>query len=153
MRYFDWSDATAITTPMVSATSTTVPGMVYIYTSIADSGTATHAFDLPCDDTWYLWGLRWKPSDALATFRFQVDGAPTTPITWDVSNDNDGEWGWDQANGATSAVWSSTLTAGAHTLTILGGASMGSSTYLHPALGFVIFTNDPAYVPPDPLTL
>jgi hypothetical protein len=145
---FDWSDATAITAPMTSVTSATIGGMVYIYTSVANGGTATHAFDIPCDGTWYLWGLRWKPSDTLATFRFQVDGQPNTPITWNMAGGANSAWGWDQANGATTPVWSSALTAGPHVLTILGGTSTGAAMNQHPALGYVIFTNNPAFVPP-----
>jgi hypothetical protein len=145
---FDWNDASSITAPMVSVVSGVVPGMAYIYTSVPNDGTATHAFDIPCDGTWYMWGLRWKPSDTLATFRFQVDGAPTTPITWSMSGGFDITWAWDQANGETTSVWSSALTAGTHTLTILGGASTEGSTWYHPVLGYVIITNDAAFAPP-----
>ncbi|MBW2276680.1 MAG: pre-peptidase C-terminal domain-containing protein, partial [Deltaproteobacteria bacterium] len=150
--YFDWSDG-AISPPMVAATSTVITDMVYIFTTVQDNGMAGHTFDIPCDDTWYMWGLRWKPDNDLATFRFQVDGNPVAPIVWDLSGGPDNTWDWDQANGSLTAVWSSFLTTGTHALTVLGGESDGSSTWEHPALGFVIFTNDPAFVPPDPNTL
>jgi hypothetical protein len=152
--YFDWEEPPAtITAPMVVMASSVISGMYYIYTSAQDDGTAERDFDIPCDDTWYMWGLRWKPSDDLATFRFRVDGNPLAPITWDVSGGTDWEWDWDQANGAMTAVWSELLTTGTHTLTVLGGESDGGAVADHPALGFIIFTNDPAFVPPDPATL
>jgi hypothetical protein len=152
--YFDWEEPPAeVNWPMVDNTSSVIPGMVYIYTTIENDGDANNDFDIPCDDTWYMWGLRWKPSDALATFRFQVDGNPIAPITWDISGGTDYDWDWDQANGAMIPVWSEFLTTGTHTLSIHGGASDGGNMADHPALGFVIFTNDPAFVPPDPGTL
>jgi hypothetical protein len=151
--YFDWSDADSVDSPMVTNTSTDVPGMVYIYTVTAFNGVATHTFELPCDDVWYMWGLRWKPNDSLATFRFQVDDEPITAIWWDVSGGPDGEWDWDQANDSSDADWSATLDGGSHELTVLGGSSSGSEVWEHPALGFIIFTNDEAFVPPDPTTL
>jgi hypothetical protein len=147
---FDWAGA-AIAAPMVTNVSGTVDGMTYIYTSIAFSGTAIQTFDIPCDGgTWYMWGLRWKPSDALASFQFQVDGLPTTPIVWDISGGADWNWAWDQANGdgSMTPVWSSPLTVGTHTLTILGGASNGVDYWNHPTMGYIIITNDPAFAPP-----
>jgi hypothetical protein len=152
--HFDWEEPPAIIgSPMVSVESTLIPDMYYIYTSAWYDGTAARAFDIPCDDTWYLWGLRWKPDNDLATFRFQVDGDPATPIVWDVSGGSDWEWDWDQANGAMLPIWSDFLTTGTHTLTVHGGASDGGALEDHPALGFIIFTNDPAFTPPDPATL
>jgi hypothetical protein len=147
---FDWNPGT-IAWPMTRVTSGTITGMEYIYTSIANQGTATTTFDLPCDDTWYLWGLTWIPSNTLANFYFTVDSQ--TEIDWNMSGAPAQTWTWDQANGAMTPIWSSTLLAGSHSIRIRGGASNGSAATSHPALGYVVFTNDPAYTPPDPGSL
>jgi hypothetical protein len=144
---FDWNPGT-ITAPMVRTTSGTYTSMEYIYTTIANQGTALANFTLPCDDTWYLWGLTWIPSNTLANFYFTVDSQ--AEVNWNMAGAPPQIWTWDQANGSTTPVWSSALVAGNHTLRIRGGASTGGGTTQHPALGYVIFTNDPAFTPPNP---
>ncbi|MBW2278840.1 MAG: hypothetical protein JRF63_15210, partial [Deltaproteobacteria bacterium] len=90
---------------------------------------------------------------SLATFRFQVDDDPITAIWWDVSGGTDQEWDWDLANGSPEPVWERALDGGTHELTLLGGSSNGAGILEHPALGFIILTNDDSFVPPDPSTL
>jgi hypothetical protein len=145
---FDWSDAESIVPNMTSNTSTVIPGMVYIFTTVADSGHAYHTFDIPCGDTWYIWGRDWVPglsSDPPNTFGFSVDGE--AEIIWDLGT-GFSSWDWDQANDVDiSTPWSRTLHTGMHVLHVTGGESLGEEIADHPALGTIVITNNASYTP------
>jgi hypothetical protein len=150
MVYFDWDDANEIVSPMTAGVSGEVSGMTRIRTTAAYSGSATHRFLLPCTDTWYAWGLVRLDSDLpdANTFGYDVDGATAQTWKMDAGADN---WSWDQLT-LTDAVtpWSAELLGGSHTLVVTGGA-IGVDTYYYPLLGYIIFSNNPDYVPPaDP---
>jgi hypothetical protein len=115
---------------------------------VADSGHAYHTFEIPCADTWYIWGQDWVPglsSTPPNTFGFSVDGEPE--ITWDLGF-GISDWQWDQANDTDVATpWSRLLHPGMHVLHVTGGESNGEGMYDHPALGTIVVTNNASYTP------
>jgi hypothetical protein len=141
-----WPDATVVE-PMAMGESDD-PALFYIYTTEDDEGTAAVSFDLPCDDTWYVWGIAQTGfGTALTvpnTFNASLDGA--AEFVWDLEVDPfASEWRWNPG-GTGGTPWAPPLMAGTHALAIRGGEQDWFADL--PRLGPVVFVNDPAWIPP-----
>jgi len=141
-----WPDAD-ITEPMAMDQNLD-PALFYIYTAQDDEGTAAISFDLPCDDTWYVWGIAQTgfgtPLTVPNTFYASLDGA--AEFLWELEVDPfASDWVWNPG-GTDGTPWAPALVAGPHTLTIRGGEQDWIADL--PKLGPVVFVNDPAWTPP-----
>ncbi|MEM7159674.1 MAG: hypothetical protein AAF799_42935 [Myxococcota bacterium] len=103
---------------------------------------------IPCDDTFYLWVRFWEQDDADSYF-VQIDGEPDPLAIFeaDCSPSGDG-WGWAQLNwrdqneplcNYIEDPWAPMWDAGDHTVEFTFRESM--------AVGRVVVTNDPMFVP------
>ena len=120
-------------------------------------GEASIELEIPCDDTWVLWGLVWFESGYADSFRWSWDAVASDPPVWDLMQQGcspslGADWYWDEVS---SRVDTGTcgdpeedpalvdLTAGTHTFYLLTRERMS-------AVAEFILTNDLAYTPPDP---
>ena len=129
-------------------------------------GGLTFAFDVPCDRTYYLWGLTWDQvhgvnncsgitnADALMV---SVDGGPE--IQWSYGCQGcanaDSVWTWTivheyMASGCVTALWPVALTAGTHTVRFRGFENGSFNPAENPnvaAIAAVALGDDPAWTP------
>jgi len=136
-----WENA-AVTPPMASEHNGGDPGFYYLFTETAEQGTAVISFDLPCVDTWYVWGAGMMPQGALEvpnTFWASVNGQEEQLWEFEVSLMSS-EWVWTKGESAAMGEWVLNLGPGDHTFSIRGGESM---PFARPRLGTVVITNDP----------
>jgi chitodextrinase len=103
------------------------------------SGIDTMTVTVPADGTYHLWS-RLNPSGASATsYAVQVDGG--CPIDIGGASEPAGQWSWvNYAGGDTTSAVTLPLTAGTHTLELIG-VSSGL------AVDSVMFVADPTCVP------
>ena len=103
------------------------------------SGIDTLTVTVPADGTYQLWS-RLNPADSSNTsYAVQVDGG--CPINIGGASMSAGHWTWaDYKNGDPTSTVSVALTAGAHTLELIGGSS-------GLAVDSVMFVADPTCVP------
>jgi len=140
-----WPDA-VVTEPMAMDQNVD-PALYYIYTAAADEGTAVITFDLPCDDTWYIWGfaqtgMGWEDT-VPNTFYARFDEADE--LLWNLQvMVASSPWIWNQG-GTDDTPWAPALETGAHSLTIRGGQE--DWLLRLPKLGPVVLVNDPAWAP------
>ena len=115
-------------------------------------GSVTHQVEIPCDDTFYLWVRYWEQGDADSYF-VALDAEPEPPAIFEADCTPMGNgWGWsllnwrDQNEPLCTYVedpWAPQWEAGTHTIEFTYRESLG--------LGRVIVTNDPMFIPPDPV--
>jgi len=144
--WFDWSEAD-ITEPMQTGVVEGDPPMTYIYTTEHDEGLAVAHFELPCEDSWRVWGFGRADEgigvpDALFA---RVNDGPEQE--WEIQGTMLGNWAWNQGQSQDLGIWEPTLVAGAHTFTVRGGEASGFPLYQHPELGTIVFTNDAEWTP------
>lgn len=127
----------------------------FIETDRDDEGVASVTLDIPCTDTYVMWGLVWWESGSEDSYLWTWDTG-SEPVQWDVmqqcSTTIPADWYWDQVSWKYDDGYCGTpeedpatmpLTAGSHTFYLFGREAMT-------AVDEFILTNDPAYVPPDP---
>jgi hypothetical protein len=92
------ADATVVA-PMQTAMSMIGEGL-YAFSEIAELGTVTFDVDLPCDDTYYLWGRVWDADAGTGnndpdSYYVSIDGG--NDQTWFYGCQTEGEgdgWSW-----------------------------------------------------------
>jgi len=104
--------------------------------------------DIPCNDTWYIWVRYWEQGDADSYFA-TLDGMPMPEAIFEgdcTGGGNGYDWAalnWrDQRDGPCTYVedpWAPTWDAGTHSIEFTFRESL--------AMGRILLTNDPAYVP------
>ncbi|MCK9463762.1 MAG: hypothetical protein M0R80_29435 [Proteobacteria bacterium] len=145
--YLLWPDA-AVTAPMMIEQNDD-PSFYYIYTTEEDEGTAVVPFELPCDDTWYVFGIgqtgMGTPLTVPNTFHASLDGAPEALWELQVTLASSA-WTWNQG-GTDGTPWAPEFETGAHTLQIRGGQE--DWLLRLPKLGPVVLVNDAAWTPPE----
>ena len=148
--WIDWAEA-AVEAPMEVRESEQIPGMSYLITTEEYAGSATASFEVPCADTWYVWGagiVQTSGAGAPNDFTIQVDDGEE--MTWLLGGEN--EWIWNQGGPEGESPWELAFGAGdAVELVVYGGGSMtmGGDYVVAPALGHVVLVNDSAWEPPS----
>jgi hypothetical protein len=123
-------------------------GEIIVLPAGQTDGTVLYEPDIPCDDTWYIWVRYWEqgPDDS---YFATLDGqpAPAAIFEGDCSNFGNG-WGWqilnwrDQNAGPcnyTEDLWAPAWATGSHAIELSYRESI--------AVGRIVVTNDPAYLP------
>jgi len=144
----DWSEAT-IVDPMHVEESTQIENMFYILTWEAYAGSAVATFEVPCHDTWYVWGAGFVMANEMAApndFTVRVDGGDE--LTWLLTGENEWLWNLFSPEGDESPFEFEMASGPGHTFTVYGGDSttMGPNL-IAPALGDVVLVNDPEWTP------
>jgi len=151
--YFHWDDADIVADPMFNHDSGSYIGMDWLHTHTAYQGYAIHSFDLPCLDTWYVWGLTQSTSTG-HSFGLTMDLIDwDNPGIWDIDDSTPipttSSYSWTRVNNSPGSPWTWDLGPGTHALSIFGDTFDGS----YPFLAYVYITNDGSFTPPDPNTL
>lgn len=104
--------------------------------------------DLPCDDTWYIWVRYWEQGNDDSYF-VTLDGQPQPPAIFEGDCGGGGNgWDWALLNWRDDNAppcnyvedpWAPSWTAGMHEIELTYRESI--------AVGRVIVTNDPAFIP------
>ena len=146
-----WCEAekSSLALPMVSGTDSTASNGTYIYSTVSNStdvlpantGTATLSFNIPETGTYTFWSRTNYGGEFQNSYLLQFDGG----TLYKVGNENTGygTWKWvDWYNGdvSTANIVKVSLTAGTHTLKIIGREA---STKIDKFL----LTTDAAYTP------
>jgi len=120
-------------------------------------GQASIELEVPCDDTYVLWGLVWWEQMASDSFYWAWDAVPSDPPVWDLMQQGCSpsigrDWYWDQVSSRIETGYCGDpeedpalmdLTAGTHTFYLFTRERMS-------AVAEFILTNDLAYTPPPP---
>lgn len=120
-------------------------------------GEASMDLEIPCEDTWVLWGLVWWEQMASDSFYWAWDTVPSDPPVWDLMQQGCSpsigrDWYWDQVSSRIETGYCGDpeedpalmdLTAGTHTFYLMGRERLS-------AVAEFILTNDLSYTPPPP---
>ncbi|MBW2260426.1 MAG: hypothetical protein JRG91_00515 [Deltaproteobacteria bacterium] len=128
----------------------------FIENVATSDGQAAIDIEIPCEDTYVLWGLVWWESGSEDSFYWSWDAIPSDRPVWDVMQQCGTsiarDWYWDQVTYRTDTGFCDTpeedpalmdLTAGTHTFYLTGRERLS-------AVAEFILTNDLGYTPPDP---
>jgi hypothetical protein len=120
-------------------------------------GQASIELEIPCDDTYVLWGLAWWEQMESDSFYWSWDSVPSDPPVWDLMQQGCSpsigrDWYWDQVSSRIETGYCGDpeedpalmdLTAGTHTFYLFTRERMS-------AVAEFILTNDLAFTPPPP---
>jgi hypothetical protein len=127
-----WASDATLTAPMMLTTALFLPGQPQMaYSSAAEEGTATFAFELACAGTISVQGLVWdyQASDANPdSFYASIDGEPFPELEWPYGCATTGlgneSWSWQPLAGGSrdgctlEEAYAVELEAGPHELTL-----------------------------------
>lgn len=138
------AESGTLRSPMTASNSSSASGGRYIYTSRADSGTATYQIDIPRAGTYVIWARVYAPNANRDSFVVSVDGRSDV---FDVAENRwAARWQWTVVNGRNGGAPGSLsprtfqLTQGRHTIVFAGRESNTN-------LDQIVITDDLTYVP------
>jgi uncharacterized protein YjdB len=143
-RYVE-AESGSLAAPMARVDSA---GTSYVRSTTPNSGSASYAFSVPVDGTYYIWGRIFARNGSEDSYFVSVDGGAA-----DVYDVAEGRWAatwqWTVVNGRGTSgqplalnPQAFKLTAGSHTLTFRGREA-------HTKLDRIFITDDPEAVPND----
>jgi hypothetical protein len=151
-----WASDAVLTDPMMLTTAIYLPGMPQMaYSSTAEAGTITFAFELACPATITVQGLVWDYSEGVEpanpdSFYATIDGLPAPELEWAYGCATEGlgdeSWSWQPLasvtrNGCATEPFEVELAAGTHELT-LRNREAGSGLDIA-GIAAIVVTDDP----------
>jgi hypothetical protein len=136
------AESATLASPMAVLTDPNAAGGKYIASSVAQSGTATFALNIPDAGDYVVWCKFRSIDDSSDSFFVSMDGGvediydTVLGTTWST------DWLWSAVNGRTAGAFPSvfSLSAGQHSLVFRGREA-------NAALDQLLVTNDRSYVP------